>query len=89
MNDDITLASIRQILTLIIAKEYNITLNLMIKQRLRIIPPSIYEEVREHLKQRIRSNWSFPVVALHRKDSKLRMCDISEEYKNRTTLLIV
>ena len=52
------------------------------KERYWQIPPRMYEEIREHLKETLEigaicpwhSPWASPVVFVHKKDSKLRFC---------------
>jgi transposase InsO family protein len=59
-----------------------LTSDIPFKQRHRRIPPSMYEEVRNHLHQllaagiirRSHSPWASPVVLCRKKDGKLRMC---------------
>lgn len=62
------------------------------KQRFRRIPPSMYEEVREHLKQLAacgvirpsHSPYSSAVVLARRKDGKLRMCIDYRQLNSKT-----
>jgi len=63
-----------------------------IKIRHRRIPPSMYTEVKEHLKRMVKegdirpskSPWSFPVVLIRKRDSSLRFCVDYRELNKRT-----
>lgn len=62
------------------------------KQKHRRIPPSMYDEVREHLKQLLAANiirksyspWSSNVVLARKKDGTLRMCIDFRQFNQRT-----
>ena len=54
------------------------------KQPFRRIPPSLYEEVREHLKELLDSPFSSNVVLVRKSDGSLRMCIDFRTLSNRT-----
>ncbi len=62
--------------------QINLSNEVPFKHRHRRIPPGMFDEVREHLKQlasagiirRSHSPWSSAVVLARKKDGKLRMC---------------
>lgn len=68
--------------TSLVKHRIDLTDNTPFKQRHRRIPPSMLDEVRDHLQQllsagiirRSHSPWSSNVVLVRKKDGKLRMC---------------
>ncbi len=70
----------------------NLTDEIPFKHRHRRIPPGMFEEVRDHLKQlaaagiirRSHSPWSSGVVLARKKDGKLRMCVDYRALNSRT-----
>jgi transposase InsO family protein len=76
----------------VVRHRIELTNSLPFKQRHRRIPPSMFEEVRNHLHQllaagiirRSHSPWASPVVLCRKKDGKLRMCIDFRALNDRT-----
>ena len=64
--------------------EIKLTDEIPFKQPFRRIPPSLYEEVREHLKELLDSPFSSNVVLVRKSDGSLRMCIDFRTLSNRT-----
>ena len=68
--------------TSLVKHSIKLTDNILFKEQYQQIPPGMYEEVREHLKemkeigvlQQSHSPWASPVVLVCKKDGKIQFC---------------
>ena len=78
--------------TSVVKHQINLSDNLPFKERARRIPPALFEEVREHLKEMLAcgviressSPWASNVVLVRKKDGSLRFCLDFRKLNSRT-----